>query len=368
MTQTILDTSSLIALALAQRDSDIRAGDSHSFWCAHGGIDAAIEALVLHDDLVFDGPSIRRNLDALPELGALTSHGELLWESDTTLESRIYSSILRTYVPQIAKTDQSLVDLFRMHMEDWMAAEVGVKGCFPSVHWGTILRQLNGEASALASSLQERFGVNTPMSGAACALLLRTLYYDRLQQFASAHLILHPLKGAFLGGIKEEDDPKALPPDGGWKSSTILSIFDEKVRRAFYERKKHWLGRVDLQFEVPILTNFVLGRCKTWRDLTAVVGDVRNSSKARGFREGMRYLTNAVTKRQNKEVDEILSRLSAAATEWSTDLRPKSLTRKVRVTLPIINVGSELDVPDIKLGKNAGDHLLVFVSSLLLES
>src|ERR1019366_5744869 len=112
MTKTILDTSSLIALALAQRDTQTPSRDDQAFRHAHGGIDEAIEAFVLYDDLVFDGPSLKRNAERLPELLSLSRFGELLWEDDPTLESRIYTSVLRSYVPHINTPRPEFTGLF----------------------------------------------------------------------------------------------------------------------------------------------------------------------------------------------------------------------------------------------------------------
>lgn len=117
-----------------------------------------------------------------------------------------------------------------------------------------------------------------------------------------------------------------------------------------------------------MLTSYVLNRCKSWRDLIDVVLDVRDGSKARGFRKGMKQLQAASAAHQNEEVDEILTQLSAAAKEWSSALRPKQLTKKVRITVPIINISTEIDVPDRRLGKTTADRLLVFVHSVLAES
>ena len=356
MTKTILDTSSLIALALAQRDTKTPQKDSRAFWQSHGGIDEAIEAFVLYDELVFDGPSLKRNIDRLPQLLELSRFGTPLWEEDTTLERRIYSSILRSYLPRIQASDDAAHNLFKMPTEEWMAADVGVR-YYPSEHWRDVEAELTEEAAALARSLGERLGMG--MSGAACALLLRTLYYDRLQQLAAANLIVHPLKGRFLGGLRDEGAQQLA-------TSTILNLFDETVRRAFYERKEKWLGRHDLEYEVPMLTSFVLNKCKSWQELFQIVEELRESKRAHGFRQSINYLLNASKNRCNEEVEEILTQLSAAAEEWTKDLRQKSLKKKIRVSVPVIS--TELDIPDMKVNQTSGDRLLVFVHSLLAES
>lgn len=200
----------------------------------HGGIDAAIEALILYDELAFDGPSVKRNADKFPSILELTRRGELLGEADETLENDIYSSVIQIYVPRLTAMSPECENLFRMHTEPWMAAEIGAAHYYPSSRWLDIESELTGEAATLAQSLHNQFSQYTPFSGAACAMLIRTLYYDRLQQFANADLMLHPLKGAFLGGVNTD-----RPKYNAWDSTTILDIFDEEVRHAYYEARQN---------------------------------------------------------------------------------------------------------------------------------
>jgi hypothetical protein len=366
---TILDTSTLITLALAQRESDIRRRDTHAFVEAYGGLDEAINAFVLHDNLIFDGPSLRRNFDRLPELMDYQSFGRTLWDDDLTLEQRIYESLLQTHLPSM-QAPESALDFFRMHTEDWMAAEIGTVRYFPSARWRDIQRELTPEGQKLAEGLQALFGAQTPYSGAACAILLRTLYYDRLQQLASANLILHPLKGQFMGKIRADGSfHDEQSQNESWDSSmNILSVFDQSARKAFYERKQRWLGREDLSYDVPMLTSYVLNKCPTWKDLPKVLLDVRESKQAREFRGAVNQLLDASEIHENRQVDEVLLALSSAADRWSRDLREPAKTKKISVSVPLIGLGADLDVPDIKLGKSTGDRLLVFIHMVLAGS
>jgi hypothetical protein len=368
MQRTILDTSSLIALALAQRDNETPKHDSHAFRRAHGGIDEAIEALVLYDEVLFDGPSLRRNFARLPQLLDLSKLGKRLGEDDSTLERKVYASVLRDYVPRIQDPGPGSQHLFRMHTEAWMAAELGVESYYPSAEWRDIESELTDEAAAVAKSLRERFGPHVPYSGAACALLLRTLYYDCLQQFASANLVLHPLKEHVATQLGKQG---TLPRNQIWGDgvgANLLDIFDINVRKAFYERKERWLGRPDLTYEVPMLTAFVLNKCKSWQDLFQVVEELRNSKRASLFRESVRRLLDAAEQRRNEEVEEVLSQLNQAADEWSKDVRAKSVSKKVTVSVPLININTELEIPDVKFSRTTGEKLLVFIHSILAES
>ncbi len=44
----------------------------------------------------------------------------------------VYRAVLAGYVPHVEVTAPEFEDLFRMHTEGWMAAEVGAKGYYPS--------------------------------------------------------------------------------------------------------------------------------------------------------------------------------------------------------------------------------------------
>jgi hypothetical protein len=371
MTKAILDTSSLIALALAQRDTQTPPPrDNRAFWHAHSGIDEAIEAFILYDDLVFDGPSLKRNAERLPELLNLSRFGELLWEDDTTLESRIYTSVLKSYVPHINAPGPEFKGLWgwALNIKDWMALDVGVEHHYSrgnsSVSWEHIESKLTGKALEVAQSLRNRFGNNTPVSGAECALLLRTLYYDRLQQYASANLILHPLKARFYEGLRTTD------PSRRNRVKNILSLFDKNVRKSFYERKEESFGGRDLEYEIPMLTSFILTKCKSWQDLVSVVEDVRESKCAHRFRQAVDQLLDAVENKQNEKVDEILSQLKAAKDAWASNLHQPAVRKTVKIILgiPLIHIETELDVPDMKINKTPGDKLLVFIHLLLSRS
>lgn len=361
MRRTILDTSSVITLALAQQNTEIRARDSLAMHSEYGGLDLAIQAFILHEDIVFDSPSIKRNIEQLPALLDFYKLGSPLWEDDLTLERRVYESLLETHIPHMQKPDDAF-GFFRMHTEKWMAAEVGAGFHYPSAGWRDIERELTPEGRLLANSLESLFGDQTPTWGAACATLLRTLYYDRLQQLASADLILHPLKGRFLGNIESDG---SFTERGKEIGSNILSVFDQGARKAFYERKQKWLGRQDLTYQVPMLTSYVLNRCRSWRDLSKVIEEVRESKEARSFRESVSHLLVAADDHKNQEVDEILTAISAAAEYWTKSLSQPKLTKKIKISVPIIGVGLDVDVPDVKLNPSHGERVLVFIHMLM---
>lgn len=371
MTPTIVDTSTLIILAQAERNTSIRNKDAYGLRKTFGGIDEAIQAFILHDNLLFDGPSLRRNVDRLPELMKYCGFGKTLCEEDLTLEQRVYESMLKNHFPTLRKPEGTS-EFFRMHTEDSLATEVEAGRYYPSTPYRDIASELTPQGQLAARALLtlcQSFSKDK-YSGAACETLLRTLYYDQLQQLTSANLVLHPLKGQFMGWIKADGSysGQQYHSDSWTTSRSILSMFDKSARRAFYERKQKWLGRGDLTYDVPMLTSYVLNKCSTWADLPKTISEVRESKQAREFRRATKQLLDASKNHDNREVDETLNALSSAADRWSIDLHEPTLKKKVKVSVPLVGIGIDVDVPDFKLNKNTADRLLVFVHMILSNS
>jgi hypothetical protein len=367
---TILDTSSLIALALAQKDTETP-NDARTFWQLHGGIDEAIEAFVLYDNLLFDGPSLRRNTGRLPQLETLSKFGQVVSHSGTELEREVYGLLLERYLPFFGESSAVTSVVGHLHVGDWDLADLDGNRYYPSAGWRQIESEMTTEAREVAHELRKQFGAHVDHSGAATALLLRTLYYDCLQQCTGSDLVLHPLKGQFLTQLRrhmafKHGKPSSGQPAGG----ELLNRFDEKVRREFYMRRDAWLGQRNLDYEIPMLTAYVLGKCSSWQDLFKVIEEVRESKQARQFRTSVDWLLHASRQHRNDEVDGVLAEIAAAADEWAKSLKLKGPKKKVTVGFPLLGLGleTELEVADVKLTKTPGDRLLVFIHTLLRES
>ena len=117
--------------------------------------------------------------------------------------------------------------------------------------------------------------------------------------------------------------------------------------------------------QIPMLTNYVLNRCRSWSDLLKVVLDLREGRPAREFRKDIDRLLNAVDSRDNAQVDEILSKLEAAADAWSRSLHQVGPKRRVKINIPFVGIGTEFHVPDIRLQNRPGDAILVFIHEVL---
>jgi hypothetical protein len=351
VTTAILDTSSLIRIALAQQDHDTARGDLRAFWSSHFGIDGAIEAYVLYDDLLLDGPSVRRNENRLPGVARL-SEGCRLIDLTEAQERGIYQSVLDSYLVHLSSARTFMTEMNEMDVQQWKAGQAGVRYDSETL-WGDIERRLSPEAQAIvasSSAVPDRAGQH--FGGNAWLTLLRTLYYDRLQQGVGVDLIVHPNKGAFL----------AASPGTG---PNIVRLFDESVRTAFAARKETWLGLPDDGLEVPLLTSYVLRRCRTWQDLTSVLLDLKHSKEARAFRSELNEFIDACKQGHNDDADEMMSALSDASSRWSKTLKVDGPKRRVTFSIPIINVGTDIDLPVPGVRRSPGDRILVFIHQLL---
>ncbi len=353
----ILDTSSLISLALMQQRADNSPPNASNLQNLHSGVDAAIEALVLYDELLVDGPSVSRNRLRLPEIQPFVSMCRTIATNEGD-EEQIYRDVLRNCIDHITGGNNLLAELFEYPVEEFMAAEMGVAPYYPSAQWQDVEDHLGGEAAKLAAAISVKSAGTSRASGAACLLLLRTLYYNQLQQTNNSDLILHPMKAAYY-----EDDSELRT------GNTILNLFDEKVRKSFYERKMQWFGRPDLSFQIPMLTSYVINRCSMWRDLPKVIEEVRNSNEAKAFRTGLAAFIGAVESHDNQKVDAIVSELTTASEGWSHSINRKGLTKAVKVTIPFTQASTEFNLPDKKIGKSSsGEKMLVFLHTIVSGS
>ena len=115
MPKAILDTSSLITLGLAERTEKIPSGETRGFYHTFGGIDQAIEALILYDEVYIDAPSIERNLDGLPELQNYTQWCQRVAEKKG-IEGAVYQSIITDCIPHIEEYPQRFPCLLRRYV------------------------------------------------------------------------------------------------------------------------------------------------------------------------------------------------------------------------------------------------------------
>ena len=352
MKPIVVDTSTLITLALATDECAIAPGNIGPMRVRYGGgLDGAISALVLYDDLVVDQSSLSRNVERLPSLARVRDITNA--RNIDVDENTVYAAVASIYLSRL-DPNAHLSALALLEADLSATAEVGTSAFGPAGAWREVENELSGAAAELARHLRELFGAYAPASGAACATLLRSLYYDYLHQVIGADLIVHPAKAA----IRE---PLSGAP------VRILDAFDKDVRTAFAERRKRWFGDGYLSFQVPLLTEYVLRRCKDWRDLPNVVSDLRHSKRATAFRGGVTDLLTATSTSNNKDVNRELERLDAARELWQRELGRGRATKTLSLSVPFLSISSDWNVPDLKLNPSPSERILSFVH-LLLES
>lgn len=338
MLEVIVDTSSLIAFEMATYDGGTPAEISYR---EMGGVSNTIDALILYARATVDGLSCERNIERYPGLERLISNFEVVTLTAPE-EQRAYGSIevLRDHIHGSAGSE-----LFRGHTEQWMTAECNGGYPYPSARWDDVEQGLPPELRHWAQLLR-----GTAVWGAACVSLLRTFYYQSLQQMIGGDLLLDPWKAAFYDGAR---------PD-------ILSIFDETVRKEFKQRKEKWLGIKPVEFSCPMLTSYVLNKSRQLSDVLDIALDLRESREAVSFRQGMRELREAIEKSDNVLLDEIMAALEDAAKNWSSRLgTPIVPDKRIKLSVPFINLGIDLDIPDRRLRRTTADKLLVFIHKIL---
>jgi hypothetical protein len=350
MKPTLVDTSTLITLALAIEDATTPFRDAAAMRAMYGaGLDGAIGAFVLYDDLRVDQPSISRNIEKLPSLELVTAIAPVV---PTDLdEDGVYHAVAERYLRHL-DVDAHLEGLAMLEADAATTAEVGTSTFGPAGSWREVESELSGAAAGLARRLRETFGATGPASASACATLLRTLYYDQLQQTIGADLIVHPAKAA----VRE-------PATGA--PVRILDAFDADVRSAFAARRTRWLGNDEVSFEIPLLTEYVLTRCGTWRDLPAVIADLRTCKRAADFRRGVSDILLAVAAGNHAAVNAELEKLDAARAAWQHELGSGGVSKTISLSVPLLPISADIEVPDRKLIPKASDRILSFVHLLL---
>ncbi len=333
----LIDTSSLLKLGLLSRN--------------------IVEACILYDELLIDGPSYHRNESKLHSIKGIEEFAKIV-ELNERDERHIYLRFSRSFNRIKGRPESS--DLFRIHTTQWMADEIGAEFSYPSADWKDIESRLGDEIKVIAQDLRHALEPHLPVSGTACIGILRTFYYLTLQEKLGANLLLDSLKGHFY---------EPLQPN--FSGTTIIDLFDETVRQAFYDRKVKWLGNhKNTQVKLPMLHQYVLSRMKEGQDVFDVIQKIRASKEARLFREGLSELQLAIETMDNQTVDEVFDKLETKANEWSRHIStpPKGRTINLTVAIPFLEAGTDFEVRPVSFRKDTGDKLLVFIHDLLLET
>lgn len=355
----ILDITSLISLSAVTGLPDVPKEERPYFWSRTGRLDTAIEALILYDSVLLDGPSWERNCERSPALTDFSRFCQPI-AIDKERERKIYGSITSNFINRLEATIDNYEGLYGYDTLRIILGELGFPlnvraSGFASMGWEEVANVLSEGPATAVRSLKHRFERFSDDALTACLFLLRTLYYYQLQQECGVDLIVHPIRGAYF-----QNKPRI--------GANILGIFDQTVRREFEARKSEWLGLHNAHLELPLLTSYVLGKCDRWTDLLDVIEEIRSGDAAVNFRKGLRSLTAAIEDSDNKTIDDILMDLKSAKERWAQTLNAEGPRRKVQISVPYIGVSTDIEVPQFRLRKRDGEKMLVFIHTLLSEA
>jgi hypothetical protein len=371
MVGVLIDTSSLIDLALGFDERNQKRPYGRLMY----SMDEAIEAFILYDAVRVDGPSYHGFADGLRttryfrEYAADTTR-QRLQELSTFFDPVEVSDgeVVEIYSEAVNFLDQSLdpcTDTYDegslyhrlpYHLgDDTSDMESGLIG-IPSSDLEHILEDVTPE---LADQLKRFVSVlnrkGHPSRSAWAVPLIRLLYYQNLQWRHQLHFVPHPTK-ATIAQSQQMDD---------YLGKSIINYFDKTVRADFEKRKQDILGTSEFNIPLPLVADFVLHGVRDWSQLVDRIHKVRNSRECTHYRDTIKELTALLEQRNNAAVDKVMVELESAAEAWKDSLTPKMKKKSVRITIPIVGISFELEVPYRRFPRGTAGGLLVFIHKLL---
>jgi hypothetical protein len=356
MTQSILvDTSTLMELRLHDPDALSGFGQHNA---------AAIEALVLFEQVYLDG----RTTDS--ELAPMHWLDEL--DDGVTRVNNAYTEVRETYdrglliAGDIGKSRHSYDRLVETATSGTALQELGVPARYAAKASSRRYERGNGQLwRDLEPYLSRGMGQQTsevvdrlvtmihPAPPGTVMMLARLCYYLALQEQLGSYLLLHP------------DKAYGTQASYGY-ARRIMDIFDERVAKAYLERRREWLGESEREIPLPLLARHVIRESQErgW-SLGRTISWMRTQPEVRLFRQGMRELVSRIESKDDVGTDAILADLEAAAEAWSKRLGAKIGSRRVSLQVAIPIISPSVDVPVPKLSRTPADKLLVLIGRLL---
>lgn len=363
MLDVLIDTSSLISFAQITDDQSIFSSNQQidSLLSSHPsfhiqGFCNTLESLILYDNIWYDDLSIQRNRSRVT-LEELIKHCYSL-KVDRSQES-IHYGLVRELFEGIRNEPEAISRLQKALLRSGLISgefqEENLSFDTTSISWTFIERRLPENLLELVNYIQAILGEFTNASGPALLSIIRAVYYQSLQQIYDVDLVLHPSKVLLYGNL-ESGQP-----------TSIIENFEKRVRDSYRDRRQNWLGSEPLQVKLPMLTQYVLKKSNSIKDIIPIILEVRQSNKAIEFREGISQLRQAIEKNDNVLQDQIFSLLDKAAEAWSQDLSGQIYPlRKLTISVPMVGgLGIELPVPVPPIRKRPGDKILVFIHEIL---
>jgi hypothetical protein len=364
MTSTIVDTSSLLSMMYANSFNLSRQymlSDSEYISLAND-ITSGVEALVLFDDILVDKPSFIRAVARYPSLKKLGEFVGYVNECHSLEMERYKESV--EYI--IANTTPSYL------LRNWLRNVSIMSGWNPH---GTAQKLGGGIDMRFINKLREKLDViilsehtritrgfsSLNTTDTQCVEIIRLFYYLTTQAIIGSHLSLQQGRANLLQKLPL-DTPGCAPV-----GASVIATFHERVREAYQDRKKAWLGESPVSFRVPLLADYVLTRCREGERLLDIVLALRCSKEARRFRKEITFLSKSLSHRNGKDVDKVLSRLEIECDRWSHNLNhnPNVVKHCISISIPFIGIGVDLSFGMQKMVPQHGDAILIFIHKLI---
>jgi hypothetical protein len=348
MDGTIIDTSSLIALAFDKRmrdQSDLLSG---------------IEAFLISENIIIDYPSYKRNILSFPDLKRLKKVAEFINVNDKD-EEICYEKCADVIVPLMNRPDDFLVDIYRRHttMIDCCELSINREGYPPSTTWSDISIMLSKGESNLVKALESKFGKYTPFSGAALTNLIRFLYYTVCQDIYKCNLSLHYEKSSLLTGLWN-------PKFGGNEKTakTIIEVFDKETTEAYKSKFNKWIGDNNHELKIPLLIQFIEKNRSKHSSLIKDLINIRDLKICKDFRLGIKDLQNAIDNMDIIKINKTLASIENFTNKIKEGefTNPNRLIHKIEISIPFVGgLGTEISVRRPKFKKTTGEKIIIFL-------
>lgn len=362
--QLLLDTSSIFDFVLVE---DI-AGFSHLDSERRLVFNSVIEAIVFNEKVCLDRHSfdlIRRD-QSLIEIDKIYNIGVDRLDYRFKFINSIFGKIgdsdnAVTLHKQLIPIAESL-DYSRLYPMDMLLSFIERMGINNDIY-EVLLKTINPEdiVRLVEASEEDPWGsgfddIIHNLSGGHP--LVRVLYYNLLQIQYSCNFLPHPRRAALL----------EIDPSGGNIASSLLKYFNDKVRQPFEERKRKLFGDTAFSFSIPMITSYLLNGVGDWEELTENIMRLKDSKEAKHFRNAISYLAEKIHQKDNLEVEKMITQINKAAESWSKSILNTGETKSVKVSIPIIGVSTDFDVPVQKFTINPADDILIFIHAVLSKS
>ncbi|MEU4243477.1 hypothetical protein [Actinoplanes sp. NPDC026619] len=349
--KVLVDTSTLLEVSAFGHVSSAR-------------LSGAVEALVLFETIVLDGPSVDMRAPDLRWLEELDRDEIVSEPLDRTAVQDMYRRAVAMF--EAIPWSNGLADRFQSHLH---RVRETLGGPSELTRYTPVMTERPPPALGVVQHLcghgidqpvaevftrpfehpgagvQESPRLDPALLAEGLANLLRLFYYLALQERTGALLLIHPAKDFGFGIAGDPQENLRWDHFG----SNLIAAFDAEVQAAYARRYSRWLGSAPRSMPAPPLTRLVFAqaRDKGWSIGRSIMW-LRSQPEVRKFRQGLRSLQLLVDAGDKVGVDDVLSELQTAAdalsTRLSADVRRRSRFA-LQASLPLLQPTKEIAIP-----------------------